>query len=344
MPFLTLGIETSCDETAASVLAGDREIRSSVTASQIVHSQYGGVVPELASRAHIRLIVPVVQTALGVAGAALEDLNLIAATYAPGLLGALLVGLPFAKALAWSRGLPFIGVNHLEGHIFAIFLQYPEIPLPFIALIVSGGHTELILVLDRCRYRTLGATLDDACGEAYDKAAKMLGFPYPGGAHIEQQARKGRRTIKFPLPRVPGLDFSFSGLKTSLLYYLRDHGQPVGAGSHLALADICHSFQEILIDALWAKIKAAGEQTGIKRLAVTGGVAVNGRLRERFPAAYFPAPELCADNAAMIAACGYERFRRFGPSSFSLAARAREALFPGDTTPSSVPARRSHPG
>jgi N6-L-threonylcarbamoyladenine synthase len=356
LSFLILGIETSCDETAASVVAvpgltanGKRltasgcemlavsreplavspqfDVRSSIVASQFVHSRYGGVVPELASRAHIRLIVPVVKAALEVARVGPEDLNLVAATYAPGLLGALLVGLPFGKALAWSRGLPFVGVNHLEGHVFAVFLQYPEFTPPFIVLIVSGGHTELLVVEDRCRYRLLGATLDDACGEAFDKAAKMLGFPYPGGAFVEERARGGRRAVKFPLPQIPGFDFSFSGLKTSLLYYLRDHRE-------YRVEDVCFSFQETLIDVLLNKIGAAMEDTAIRRVAVTGGVAVNGRLRERLFAlgrersfeVRFPDKVLCTDNAAVIAACGYERFQRFGPSPLSLAARSREAI------------------
>jgi N6-L-threonylcarbamoyladenine synthase len=325
--FLTLGIETSCDETAASIVADGREIRSSVVASQFVHSRFGGVVPELASRAHIQLIVPIVQTALGVARVGLRDLNLVAATYTPGLLGALLVGLPFAKTIAWTSRIPFVGVNHLEGHVFAVFLQYPDIPLPFVCLIVSGGHTELILVEDRCRYRTLGATLDDACGEAFDKAAKMLGLPYPGGTFIEEQASLGRCAVRFPLPQVAGLDFSFSGLKTALLYFLRDH-------QGYNLADVCCSFQEALVEALLAKIAQAVQETGVRRVAVTGGVAVNRRLRERLQElgrkqaleTSFPDQALCSDNAAMIAACGHERFKRRGASPWSLPALARQAL------------------
>jgi len=327
LSFLTLGIETSCDETAASVIADGREIRSSIIASQFIHTQFGGVVPELASRAHIRLVVPIVQTALKVAGVSLTDLNLIAATNTPGLLGALLVGLPFAKALAWANKLPFVGVNHLEGHIFAAFLENPDMPVPFIALVVSGGHTELILVSEKCRYRQLGTTLDDACGEAFDKAAKMLGLPYPGGMFVEEHAQQGSCTVKFPNPQVAGLDFSFSGLKTSLLYYLRGHKE-------FSLADVCHSFQETLIAALLTKVARAAEETGVKRVAVTGGVAVNGRLRERMQElareqaleVLFPDRSLCSDNAAMIAACGHARYERFGPSPRSLEAFARQAL------------------
>jgi len=355
LPFLTLGIETSCDETAASVVADGWDIRSSIIASQFVHSKYGGVVPELASRAHIRLIVPIVQTALEVAKVGLRDLNLVAATNTPGLLGALLVGLPFAKSLAWANHLPFVGVNHLEGHLFATFLQNPEMPVPFICLVVSGGHTELILVQEKCRYRLLGATLDDACGEAFDKAAKMLGLPYPGGMFIEEHARQGRRAVKFPNPQVAGLDFSFSGLKTSLLYYLRDlkaqetqngrrkdaenafcerSDSATSAISASWLADVCHSFQETLVDALVTKVARAAEETGVKRIAVTGGVAVNLRLRQRMQElaetraleVLFPDRSLCTDNAAMIAACGHARFERFGPSPLSLPAFARQAL------------------
>jgi len=352
LSFLTLGIETSCDETAASVVADGREIRSSIITSQFVHSGFGGVVPELASRAHIRLIAPIVRTALEVAGIGLRDLNLIAATNTPGLLGALLVGLPFAKSLAWANRLPFVGVNHLEGHLFATFLQYPDIAVPFICLVVSGGHTELIMVEEKCRYRQLGATLDDACGEAFDKAAKMLGLPYPGGVFIEEHARQGRRSVKFPTPQIAGLDFSFSGLKTSLLYYLRDLKtqeaqkgrrkdaedafceRSDSATSASWLADICHSFQETLVDALVMKVAQAVDQTGVKRVAVTGGVAVNARLRERMQElaaqralrVFFPSRELCTDNAAMIAACGHARFERFGPSPLSLPAFARQGL------------------
>ncbi|MEO0107836.1 MAG: tRNA (adenosine(37)-N6)-threonylcarbamoyltransferase complex transferase subunit TsaD [candidate division WOR-3 bacterium] len=338
---LTLGIETSCDETAASIVADGTTVRSSIVAAQVVHSRYGGVVPELASRAHARLILPVVKTALEVAGIGLEELDLVAATCAPGLLGALLVGLPFAKALAWSQGLPFVGVNHLEGHIFAVYLHNPTIHHPFIALIVSGGHTELILVEERCRYRPLGVTLDDACGEAFDKAAKMLGFPYPGGAFIEQQARQGRPVVHFPEPKIAGLDFSFSGLKTALLYYLRDIGFLVpgrtGQLGDQALADISCSFQEVLIDCLVHKLSQAVTETGIRSIAVTGGVAVNRRLRDRLDqlarehglVLCVPAATLCTDNAAMIAACGYERYKLFGPSSPELAASARAELGPG---------------
>jgi N6-L-threonylcarbamoyladenine synthase len=358
-PLLTLGIETSCDETAASVVADGREIRSSIVASQLVHSQYGGVVPELASRAHMRLIMPVVKTALDVAGAQPADLSLVAATYAPGLLGALLVGLPFAKAVAWSLGIPFVGVNHVEGHVFAVFLEFPRVPLPMLSLVVSGGHTELILVKDRCSYEMLGATLDDACGEAFDKAAKLLGFPYPGGAFVETHARDGARTVRFPVPQIPGLDFSFSGLKTALLYYLQDAGLvPRTAKSQIPaprallapregssrntgprtpmIADICHSFQETLIDFLLVKLAAAAEETGVRRIGVSGGVAVNGRLRERLTAlarkhdftVYFPPVSLCTDNAAMIAACGHERYSRYGASLLSLPALSREDIGP----------------
>jgi len=327
MPFLTLGIETSCDETAASVVADGRDIRSSIITSQFVHTLFGGVVPELASRAHIQLIVPIVRTALDVAGIGLGHLNLIAATNTPGLLGALLVGLPFAKSLAWANRLPFVGVNHLEGHLFATFLQYPDIAVPFVCLVVSGGHTELILVEEKCRYRQLGATVDDACGEAFDKAAKMLGLPYPGGMFVEEHARQGRRSVKFPSPHVAGLDFSFSGLKTSLLYYLRDHPD-------FNLADVCHSFQETLVDALVTKVAQAVDETGVKRVAVTGGVAVNTRLRERMQGlavqhglqVFFPDRALCSDNAAMIAACAQARFERFGSSPLSLPALARQGL------------------
>ena len=327
MTCICLGIETSCDETGASVVRNGKEILSNIVSSQSIHSIYGGVVPELASRAHLPLIVPMTETAVEVAKVDYKDLNLIAATYAPGLIGALLVGLSFAKALAMALEIPFVAVNHLEGHIFSVLLEYPDIELPFLSLIISGGHTELILVKDRCIYEIMGTTLDDACGEAFDKVAKMMGLPYPGGSFIERLATKGNRNIKFPLPQVAKYDFSFSGLKTAVLYYLRDNKEP-------KLEDIACSFQEVIFDFLLAKIQTAVEDTGIRRITISGGVAVNTRLRERFNnyakkneiSCYFPRFELCTDNAAMIAAAGFERFQRFGSSPLSVPAQARAQI------------------
>lgn len=327
MTGLCLGIETSCDETAAAVLQPPAAIRSSVVSSQYVHSLYGGVVPELAARAHARLIVPVVQSALDSAGVTLRDIRLIAVTHTPGLMGALLVGLPFAKTLSWSLGIPFIGVNHLEGHIFALRLERPDLCAPFLATIVSGGHTELIVVEDWCRYRVLGATIDDACGEAFDKVAKLLGLPYPGGPLLEALARDGREVIPFPKPEAGNLDFSYSGLKTAVLYHLRAHPDA-------NKSDVAASFQRAALGLVVSRVARAAEQTGLRTVGVSGGVAANNWLRDELTALaaadgldlIIPRLAYCTDNAAMIAAAGSERFARFGPSSFDLRAAARTQL------------------
>jgi N6-L-threonylcarbamoyladenine synthase len=331
---LFLGIETSCDETGASVVAREQvngkienKILSNIVSSQYIHSQFGGVIPELASRAHIQLIVPITKTALEVAKIDFKDLDGIAVTYAPGLVGALLVGLSFAKALSLSLNKPFVGVNHLEGHIFSVFLSYPDLEPPFLAMVISGGHTELLLIKDRCEYEALGSTTDDACGEAFDKVARMLGLAYPGGALVEKLARDGKRNIKFPVPHIPGYDFSFSGLKTAVLYYIKGEKNPV-------LADIACSFQEVVCDFLLKKIHLASDNFKINRIGVSGGVAINKRIQERFAEYgkkhnlefYFPKPQMCTDNAAMIAAAGIERYTRFGPSPLSLSAEARVKL------------------
>jgi N6-L-threonylcarbamoyladenine synthase len=321
---IVLGIETSCDETAVSVVVNDQEIRSNIVSSQWVHSRFGGVVPELAARAHLRLLVPVTKTALAAAEVTFPQIDLIAVTYAPGLLGAIFSGLSFAKSLALALRIPLIAVHHLEAHLFSLFLEYPAIEFPFIALIVSGGHTELLLVNNRCSYQTLGTTLDDACGEAFDKVAKLLGLPYPGGYPLQELARTGKPVIKFPKPTTGGFDFSFSGLKTAVLYYLRDAVEPRSA-------DVASSFQEVATDALVDKISKATEAYGISRIGISGGVAANARLRQKLDSSkkrfgwtvYLPRTELCTDNAAMVAACGYERYQRFGPSPLSITAQAR---------------------
>lgn len=327
MSFLTLGIETSCDETAASVVRDGIVVCSSVVSSQLVHSIYGGVVPELAARAHIRMIVSVVSEAMAKAGVSYEDLHLIAATYAPGLLGALLVGLPFAKAVSFGLGIPFVGVNHLEGHIFALRLEYPDLQPPYLGVVLSGGHTELLIVRDWCEYQVLGSTVDDACGEAFDKVAKLLGLPYPGGAEIERLAKQGTPNISFPVPDPGGLDFSFSGLKTAVLYYLRDNPD-------VRRADVAASFQAAAVRSITQRVEQAVRHTGLEVVGVSGGVAANGYLREQLGILsqrlgfklLFPRPEFCTDNAAMIAAAGYERFKRFGPSPLNLPAFARQSL------------------
>ena len=325
--FFCLGIESSCDETAASVVADRATVRSSIVSSQLVHAEYGGVVPELAARAHMKAIVPVTEAALAAAGVAWSDLSLVAVTNTPGLMGALLVGLPFAKALSYSLGIPFVGVNHLEGHLFALRLEHPELTPPFLAAVLSGGHTELLVVEDWCRYRLLGSTVDDACGEAFDKVAKLLGLPYPGGAEVEKLSREGRECIDFPVPDPGGLDFSFSGLKTAVLYHRRDNPDT-------PRADVAASFQRAAVTAITNRIEQAVRKTGFRVVGVSGGVAANGYLRERLAdlagrhefRLLIPRPAYCTDNAAMIAAAGLERFARFGPSPLDLPAAARTAL------------------
>ena len=322
-----LGIETSCDETAASVVNGRATVLSSIVSSQMVHADYGGVVPELAARAHMKAIVPVVEAALLESGIAWSDLSLVAVTHTPGLMGALLVGLPFAKALSYSLGRPFIGVNHIEGHIFALRLEHPEMEPPFLAAVLSGGHTELLVVEDWCRYRLLGSTVDDACGEAFDKVAKLLGLPYPGGAEVEKLSREGRESVEFPVPDPGGFDFSFSGLKTAVLYHRRDHPDA-------SRADVAASFQRAAVAAVTNRIEQGVRKTGFRVVGVSGGVAANGYLRERLAElarrhefkVLIPRPAFCTDNAAMIAAAGIERFARFGPSPLDLPAAARTPL------------------
>ena len=315
-----LGIETSCDETAASVVSGHTDVRSNTVSSQYIHAQYGGVVPELAARAHMRLIMPVTTAALESAQRDLHDISLVAVTYTPGLMGALLVGLPFAKALAYGLGVPFVGVNHLEGHLFALRLEYPDLEPPFLSAILSGGHTELIVVEEWCRYRHLGSTLDDAIGEAFDKVAKLLGLPYPGGAVVESLARSGSASLGFPVPDPGGLDFSFSGLKTALLYAVEGPGMK---GPRLELTekvkcDLAASFEQAACDILVGKLLRAAKRRGLRTVSVAGGVAANRKLRamlaeraaaEGMKAAVAPT-ELCTDNAAMVAALGYHQLAR----------------------------------
>jgi N6-L-threonylcarbamoyladenine synthase len=327
---LVLGIETSCDETAAAVVADGRRVLSDVIASQIdVHRRFGGVVPEIASRNHLMQILPVVDEALSRAGVGLEDLSGIAVTYGPGLAGALLVGVQAAKAIAWATKLPLAGVHHLAGHLEAIRLSENPPQPPYVGLVVSGGHTSLYAVEEGQRYRLLGRTYDDAAGEAFDKVAKMLGLPYPGGIQIDRLAKAGdRKAIDFPraLSKRDTLDFSFSGLKTSVLHHLQTHGMPEGQ----ALADLCASFQESIADVLSARAVLAAQRLGINTLVLCGGVAANSRLREltreRGEAArlsvHLPAPKLCTDNGAMIAAAGTLRLQRGDLAPLTLNAEA----------------------
>ncbi|MBW2109354.1 MAG: tRNA (adenosine(37)-N6)-threonylcarbamoyltransferase complex transferase subunit TsaD [Deltaproteobacteria bacterium] len=310
-----LGIETSCDETAAAVVAEGRKILSNVVWSQVAtHHPYGGVVPELASRQHIEKIVPVVQEALSRAGTTVEDLEAVAVTRGPGLVGALLVGLSFAKAFAYAENLPLIGVNHLEGHVAAVYLEPTPPPFPFVALLASGGHTNLEYVVDHRHMVHLGGTRDDAAGEAFDKVAKLLGLGYPGGTVIDKMSRRGNPDhVRFPRIMLDktGFDFSFSGLKTAVVRYV--HKQQ--AAGTLRVADTVSAFQEAVVDVLVAKAIAAARAKQCEHLAVVGGVASNTRLRTRLIEEgtragiqiHIPRPALCTDNAAMIAAMGYWR-------------------------------------
>jgi N6-L-threonylcarbamoyladenine synthase len=310
---LTLGIESSCDETAAAVVEDGRKVLSSVVASQVeLHSPYGGVVPELASRNHVLKILPVVEGALKDAGVTLDGIDGMAVTAGPGLMGSLLVGVMFAKALSMSRGLPLVGVNHLEGHLAAVRLE-PENPdFPFVGLVVSGGHTSIYLVEDQGVYKLMGRTRDDAAGEAFDKVAKLLGLGYPGGPVIDRLSKEGDpRAFKLPRAMPKRLEFSFSGLKTSVVNIVRAEGVPSGR----RLNDLVASFQEAVADSLASKLMLAANKAGVDGVAVAGGVACNSRIRqvikERADSegirAYFAAPNNCTDNAAMIAAAGYPR-------------------------------------
>jgi N6-L-threonylcarbamoyladenine synthase len=297
---LILGLETSCDETAAALVTDDGEIVANVVASQAdLHAQYGGVVPEVASRRHLELVVPVVSEALHEAGATLDDVRRVAVTQGPGLIGALLVGLAAAKAIAWSRRLPLHPVDHLDGHIASLYLRPEPVEPPFLCLLASGGHTLLIDVRSHTEQRLLGTTLDDAAGEAFDKGARLLGLGYPGGPELDRLAREGdRAAYDFPVARVPGLDFSFSGLKTALLYATRglDPGE-----LRDRRADLAASYQHAIVSALAGRVREAAEQTGAKRIAVVGGVAANSELREELAGAALAPLALATDNAAMIA-------------------------------------------
>lgn len=314
-----LGIETSCDETAAAVVEDGRRALSDVVATQIeLHRKWGGVVPELASRNHVMQVLPVVDEALAKAGVGPDALDGIAVTSGPGLVGALLVGVQVAKALSLSWEKPLVGVNHLEGHLLASFLSERPPAFPFLGLVVSGGHTSLYAAEDFGRYRLLGATRDDAAGEAFDKGAKLLGLPYPGGVAIDQLSKQGDpRAVRFPRAIVRGseLDFSFSGLKTALLHHVKRHGVPDGQG----LADLCASYQEAIVGALVHKLFRAARSLQRERIVLSGGVAANGRLRaavaERAAEyegveVFLPAPKLCTDNAAMIAVAGTQALLR----------------------------------
>ena len=304
---LILALETSCDETAAALVTREGRVLANVVASQAeLHDRYGGVVPEVASRRHLELLLPVLEEALRRAKARLDEVELVAVTRGPGLVGALLVGLSAAKALAWARRLPLAPVDHLHGHVAALYLEPEPVEPPFLCLLATGGHTMLLDVQERSGFRVVGTTLDDAAGEAFDKGARLLGLGYPGGAAIDRLARAGDpEAFSFPVARVPGFDFSFSGLKTALLYTVRDL-EPDELERRRA--DLAASYQRAIVRALVRKAESAAEALRGRRLAVVGGVAANSELRASLPGAVLAPLELCTDNAAMIASAA-----RFAP-------------------------------
>lgn len=322
-----LAIESSCDETAAAVVVNGRDVRSNVISSQIdLHTLYGGVVPEIASRKHIEKINQVIEAALNEAGMKLQEMDAIAVTYGPGLVGALLVGVAEAKAISFAARIPLVGVHHIEGHICANYIENKELEPPFACLVVSGGHTHLVVVKDYGEYEILGRTRDDAAGEAFDKVARAIGLGYPGGPKIDQAAKEGNaQAISFPRAKVAGsdYDFSFSGLKSSVLNYLnaaKMKGEPI------VTADVAASFQKAVTDVLVEHAMHAVDQYGFRKMAIAGGVASNTALRSAMQEAcakrgvtfYRPSPILCTDNAAMIGAAGYYEFRKGVRSDYSL--------------------------
>jgi N6-L-threonylcarbamoyladenine synthase len=319
-----LGLETSCDETAAALVTRDGEIRSNVVASQAeLHARFGGVVPEVASRRHLQLVAPVVAEALADAGAGWDDVEAVAVTQGPGLIGALLVGVSAAKALAWSRGLPLVPVDHLHGHVAALYLEPGAVDPPFLCLLATGGHTLLLDVQDRAGYHVLGSTLDDAAGEAFDKGARLLGLGYPGGAALDRLAQEGDpEAFAFPVAKLPGLNFSFSGLKTALAYRVRDLG---AEKTEARRADLAASYQRAIVRALVERTEAAAREIDAARIAVVGGVAANSELRASLPDAALAPLALCTDNAAMIASAARYRAALPFPDYLALDAYASAA-------------------
>jgi N6-L-threonylcarbamoyladenine synthase len=324
---IVLGVESSCDETAAAVVRNGREVLSNVISSQIdIHQKFGGVVPEVASRKHVELVIPVIDQALEEARIKLEDVDVIGVTYGPGLVGALLVGLSAAKALAFAANKPFVGVHHIEGHIAANYLEYPDLEPPFVCLVASGGHSHIVYVGDYNKFEIMGQTRDDAAGEAFDKVARAIGLGYPGGPLIDKAAKSGNKNaIAFPrvLFEDGSLDFSFSGLKTAVLNYLNTAEQK---GEKIIVEDVAASFQQAVVDVLVRNVIEAGKQKGVKNIALAGGVAANSALRSGLKAAAeeygfsvrYPKPVLCTDNAAMIACAAYYEYRSGSASELDL--------------------------
>ncbi|OGP13424.1 MAG: tRNA (adenosine(37)-N6)-threonylcarbamoyltransferase complex transferase subunit TsaD [Deltaproteobacteria bacterium RIFCSPLOWO2_02_FULL_50_16] len=335
---LTLGIESSCDETAVALLEGPRKVLINLIQSQEkIHSPYGGIVPEIASRCHIEVILPLIDKALKETRTGFKDLTGIAVTTTPGLIGSLLVGLSVAKAISYAHDIPFIGVNHLEGHLNAPFLEYPDIPYPHLGLMVSGGHTALFYITGFGHYQFLGATRDDAAGEAFDKIAKLVHLGYPGGPVVDQRARKGDpHKIKFPQGKVRGspMDFSFSGLKTAVLQHVQKNQALYEDSQGPVIDDLCASVQEAIVQALLARCESARATKKCQTLVVTGGVACNQYLRKVFNqwgqenemAVYYPSLLLCTDNAAMIASVGARHLAEGKRSSMTLNAVAHRPL------------------
>lgn len=329
--FLTLSIESSCDETAAAVLANGRELLSNVISTQIeTHKLYGGVVPEIASRQHLMNINSVIAKALDDAGVTISDIDLIAVTYGPGLIGALVIGVAAAKALALANDIPLVGVNHMHGHISSNYISYPELEPPFVSLVISGGHTNLINVKDYTSFEVIGSTRDDAVGEAYDKVARVIGLGYPGGPKIDNLAKEGDpEAIHFKRVYLDkdSLDFSFSGIKTAVLNYVNTERQ---ANRELDISNIAAGFQEAIVDVLVDKSMQAVRQYGDGRLVLAGGVAANSRIREAVAKRceeeeielFLPEKKLCTDNAAMIACAGYYKYLKCGADSLRLDATA----------------------
>ncbi len=345
MPVIILAIESSCDETSAAICV-DGRILSNPIANQTVHEKYGGVIPELASRAHMQNIVPVVTAALKTANCELADLSAIAFTQAPGLIGSLLVGAQFAKSLSLSLDKPLIAVHHMQAHVLANLIDGPAPSFPFLCLTVSGGHTQIVLCESATRLKVIGETIDDAAGEAFDKSAKLLGLPYPGGPLIDKHAKLGNpKRFQFPEPRIPGLDFSFSGLKTSILYFLQNAGTTNVYKEEFKVSeeekqqfikdnldDICASIQYRIVTILLNKLKMAAAETGIQHICLAGGVSANSGLRKAFEEmgkqqgwkTFIPAFEYCTDNAAMIAITGYHKYLagQFADIAVNASARA----------------------